>query len=294
MIAILVVLAGAYGTHLLATHHLLGWSGLGPGPRNSGGAPHRARFDRWLAQAGLAGMRPVEFIGVVGTLAMIGGLVALVLFGAWLPALVTAAFTGTFPLAAYRRRRRTRMDKAAQAWPSLIEEIRVLTASAGRSVPQALFEAGARAPVELRDAFDAAHREWLLSTDFAKTIAVLEDQLADPTADTTCETLLVAHEIGGSDLDRRLEALADDRIADVQARKDAAARQAGARFARRFVLLVPIGMAAAGLSVGTGRHAYQSPTGQLLVTLGILLVIGCWVWAGSIMRLPTERRVFER
>ncbi len=145
MIAILVVLAGAYGTHLLATHHLLGWSGLGPGPRNSGGAPHRARFDRWLAQAGLAGIRPVEFIGVVGTLAMIGGLVALVLFGAWLPALVTAAFTGTFPLAAYRRRRRTRMDKAAQAWPSLIEEIRVLTASAGRSVPQALFEAGAGA-----------------------------------------------------------------------------------------------------------------------------------------------------
>ncbi len=186
------------------------------------------------------------------------------------------------------------MERAAQAWPSLIEEIRVLTASAGRSVPQALFEAGARAPVELRDAFDAAHREWLLSTDFSRTIAVLEEQLADPTADATCETLLVAHEIGGSDLDRRLEALADDRVADVQARKDAAARQAGARFARRFVLLVPFGMAAAGLSVGTGRHAYQSDAGQLLVTLGILLVIGCWLWAGSIMRLPAERRVFER
>ena len=60
------------------------------------------------------------------------------------------------------------------------------------------------------------------------------------------------------------------------------------------VLLVPLGMAAAGLSVGTGRHAYQTAGGQLLVTVGLALVIGCWVWAGRIMRLPDDDRVFDR
>ena len=75
--------------------------------------------------------------------------------------------------------------------------------------------------------------------------------------------------------------------------KDAAAKQAGARFARFFVLIVPAGMALAGMSVGTGRQAYQTPTGQLLVVVAIGLVVVCWVWAGRIMMLPEEERVFD-
>ena len=108
----------------------------------------------------------------------------------------------------------------------------------------------------------------------------------------TCETLLVAYTVGGSDLDRRLEALIEDRIQDTQGRKDARARQAGARFARRFVLFVPFGMAIAGMSVGNGRDAFRSATGQTLTLVAVLLVIACWVWAGRVLRLPEEERVF--
>jgi tight adherence protein B len=125
-----------------------------------------------------------------------------------------------------------------------------------------------------------------------RTAAVLKAALADPTADATCETLLVAHEIGGSDIDRRLAALIEDRIQDTQGRKDARAKQAGVRFARRFVLLVPVGMAMAGMSVGEGRAAYATSFGQVMVVIGISVVVACWVWAGRIMRLPEEERVF--
>jgi tight adherence protein B len=121
----------------------------------------------------------------------------------------------------------------------------------------------------------------------------LDQALADPTADAACETLLVAHEVGGTDLDRRLEALIDDRIQDAHGRKDARAKQAGARFARRFVVLVPAGMALAGMSVGNGRAAYATSTGQLLVVVAILLVVACWFWAGRIMTIPREQRVFD-
>jgi tight adherence protein B len=120
----------------------------------------------------------------------------------------------------------------------------------------------------------------------------LKQRLADPTADATCETLLVAHDLGGIDLDRRLAALAEDRLADVEGRKEAQARQAGARFARRFVLIVPFGMALAGMSVGTGRAAYRTAEGQLAVLLALMIIGACWVWAGRIMALPDERRVF--
>jgi tight adherence protein B len=286
---VLALLAGA-GVHLLYTSLVLGVRDLSL-PRASP-ATRRRRRD-WLVQAGLADVPARELAAVVGALAGVGALAAYAMFGGPLPALATALFAGSFPLASYRVRRRARRAAAMDAWPRLLEELRILTASLGRSIPQALFEVGRRAPEELRPAFAAAHREWLLSTDFARTLRVLKAGLADPTADAVCETLLVAHEVGGTDLDRRLEALIEDRVQDTQGRKDARAKQAGARFARRFVLIVPAGMALAGMSVGTGRAAYQTASGQLLVVLAIALVVVCWLWAGRIMVLPEEQRVFD-
>ena len=165
--------------------------------------------------------------------------------------------------------------------------------SMGQSIPQALFEAGRTSPDGWRQAFALAEREWLLTTDFAATTSVLKQGLADPTADAVCETLLVAHELGGSDVDRRLADLIQDRISDLQARKEAASKQAGVRFARRFVLLVPLGMALAGLSIGSGRAAYSSPGGQVAVIVALLAVGVCWAWSGRLLRVESPPRVFR-
>ena len=292
MTAVLLALAAAYGVHLLLSALVLDWTGVAPGPTGA----HRPRAGRrrlqdWLVQAGLESSAPAELAGVVAVLALLGGALAFGLFGGVLPPLVAAAFAATFPIAAARARRERRRLDARDAWPRLIEEIRIGTTTLGRSIPQALVEVGRRAPDEMRPAFEAAHREWLLSTDFERTIAVLKARLADATADTVCETLLVAHAIGGSDVDRALTALVEDRIMDQQGRKDAKSHQAGAVFARRFVLVVPLGMALVGLSIGDGRRAYATSTGQLLVLVGLAIMVACWAWAGQIMRLPAEQRV---
>jgi tight adherence protein B len=284
---VLAVVAAA-GVHLLWTaangeRRLL--PALGDGRRRRG-------VQDWMVQAGLGEVAVGEFVGVVAVLFLVAAVLAYAVFGGAVPAVVVGAFAATFPAASYRRRRATRVAHAQEAWPRMIEEIRILTGSLGRSIPQALFEVGRRGPEELRPAFAAAQREWLLSTDFARTLRVLKDRLADPTADAACETLLIAHELGGADLDRRLAALAEDRIQDTQGRKDARAKQAGVRFARRFVLIVPFGMAIAGMSVGNGRSAYAEPLGQALVVAGVAMTVLCWVWAGRIMRLPEEQRVF--
>lgn len=296
MTAVVVAAAAAYGAFLLYTALALGWQGLAPGPR--GPREPRPTIGRrgrdWLAQAGLAHVAPREFAAVIAVVFVLGASLALLVFGAPLPALVMGGFAASFPVAAYRQRRIATRSVAQDAWPRLIEELRIMTASAGRSIPQALFEVGAAGPSELRPAFGAAEREWLLTTDFERTLRALRDHLADPTCDATCETLLIAHELGGTDVDRRLADLAEDRRQDARFRKDARARQAGVRFARRFVLLVPLGMAAAGLSVGNGRAAYQTPLGQLAVLLAIVMVAACWIWAGRILRLPEEERVFDR
>jgi tight adherence protein B len=290
---LVMTLLGTYGVWLVYTALAYRWRGVLPGPRvDRPKTPSRSAAD-WLAQAGLGDVGVGEFVGVLTCLFILGAIGGLALFGGPVPALASGAFAATFPVASYRARRERRQAEAREAWPRLIEEIRLLTGSLGRSIPQALFDVGRGGPDELRSAFADAEREWLLSTDFPRTLSVLKARLADPSADAVCETLLVAHELGGTDLDRRLAALADDRMQDLQGRKDGLAKQAGVRFARRFVLLVPVGMSLAGLSIGTGRAAYQTATGQTLVLVGLIAIGGCWWWAGRLMRLPQEQRVFH-
>lgn len=289
MIALVLAVIGAVGVALLF-----------PWPMSSRpNAPARRRatastlVSSWMTQAGLTDVAPRELAAAITVLAALGAAAGWVLFAGPLAALTLAVVAAAWPLAAYRRRREARRSVAQEAWPRMLEELRVLTAALGRPIPQALLEVGRRGPVELRPAFDAAEREWAITTDFGRTVQVLKDRLADPTADAALETLLVAHELGGTGLDRRLEALVEDRTLDVQGRKDARAEQAGVRFARRFVLIVPLGMAVVGLQIGDGRAAYRTAAGQLVVVVGVALVAACWWWAGRVMRLPDEQRVFD-
>ena len=289
VLAAIAAILAASGGYLL-------YSSLGGTRGRRGSTPHRSRRERfgdWANQAGLDGVRPAELASAVIALFVVGGLAAYALFGGVLAAAATGAALATSPLATYRARRRARLAQAAEAWPRILEELRLQIGALGRSVPQALFEVGRRVPGEWRPAFAASEREWLLTTDFSRTAAILKERLSDPTADAVFETLLVAHEVGGSDVDGRLADLIEDRVLDLQGRKDARSRQAGLRFARRFVLIVPVGMAVAGLAIGTGRSAYESPGGQLAVVVAVIAVAACWLWSARLMRLPEEPRVFR-
>jgi tight adherence protein B len=282
----------AAGAYLIYTSSAFGWKGRAPALSNR---PRRPKFSprAWLAQAGLGDVNVREAAGATALLFVVGAIGGYLLFGGILPAVVAGLFAGCFPLSWYRSRRRARMAAAAESWPRMLEELRLRTGSLGQSIPQALFETGRNAPADWQPAFAAAEREWLLTTDFPRTVALLKESLADPTVDAVGETLVVAHEVGGGELDARLVDLIEDRILDIQGRRDAQSRQAGVRFARRFVLLVPLGMALAGLTIGAGRSAYQTTGGQLAVVVGLVAVLLCWLWSGRLMQLPAEPRVFR-
>jgi tight adherence protein B len=225
-----------------------------------------------LDRAGLDEVSTGRFLGSVAVAGALGMTVTAAAFGPGLPCLLVGAAAATLPVAAWRRRRATVARSAREAWPRLVEELRVLTAAAGRPIPQALLEVGLRGPDPLRPAFRAAQREWAVSTDFERTVAVLKDRLG--------------HE--------HLRRLAEDRRRDLRDRREAEAKQAGARLARAFVILVPAGMAMAGLNVGDGRAAFRTAWGQAVVVAGIALVGACWWWSSRILRLPEPDRVFDR
>ncbi|MFV0317950.1 MAG: type II secretion system F family protein [Microthrixaceae bacterium] len=246
-----------------------------------------------LASAGLQHVRPRDFVIVSAGAGSAAALAVATVTGVGIPMLVAGVVVAGTPAAVWRRRSVRNREAVAQAWPRMIEEIRIRVGSLGQSIPQALLECEANAPESLRSGFEAARREWNLTTDFPRTVRILKDLFADPTADAVCETLLVVHEVGG-DLDERLDTLAADRRRAQHDRREAAARQAGARVARLFVIIVPAGMAAAGLSLGDGAAAYRSITGQIATAAAVVMIALCWWWAGRIMTTPVEQRVFDR
>jgi tight adherence protein B len=292
LVAFLLALVAAYGVFLLYTALAFRWTGVGVSPSAFGGTRRRRKLEDFLVQAGLENVRVVEFVAVEVVLFLVASAFGWAVYGGAVVPLAVGFAAATVPVASARSRRRARRELAREAWPRMIEEIRMQAVSLGRSIPQALLSVGMRGPEEMRPAFAAAQREWLISTDFGRTLDVLKAQLADPTADAVCETLLIAHEVGGTDVDRRLRALIDDRVQDLQGRKDARSKQAGVRFARLFVLIVPLGMAFAGLAIGDGRAAYASARGQMMILVAFGLMGLCWVWAGHLLKLPEEQRVF--
>lgn len=294
LLAFLLAVVAGYGVFLVYTAVVLDWRGIGVSP-----TPFRRRRSRGnrlaelLAEAGFERIGTVEFLAVSSVLFLLGAGLGWLVFGGVVAPVAAGLAAAATPVGAALSRRNARREQASEAWPRMLEELRLQVVSLGRSVPQALFTVGARGPEELRPAFEAARREWVMSTDFDRTLGVLRARLADATADTVCETLLIAHEVGGTDVDRRLRALVEDRTSDLEGRKDARAEQAAARFARSFVLVVPLGMALVGLTIGSGRAAYATALGQGVVLVAFALIGACWWWASRMLRLPREERVFH-
>ena len=302
MIELLIGVVAALGVHYLFTA-ALGWRGFGLANRHDEAGPSKQPLSRsvpqsvrvWMTQAGIVDVTPLEFVVAAGASALLAGLLTMIVFGAPIPAVAVGLLSSGIPAASYRRRRMVLRTQAREAWPRLIEELRVQTSSVGRSVPAALLTVGKKVDVApMRAAFAIAEREWLLTTDFARTVGVLKAALADPAADSVCETLLVAHDLGGADLDGRLRALIEDRTTDLEERRDAISRQSGVRFARWFTLVVPVGMALVGMTIGDGRDAYRTAAGQFSLLLAVGCTAACWVWAGRIMTLPSQQRVLDR
>ena len=185
------------------------------------------------------------------------------LFGASCCRRVGGAFAARSPSCSARAELERRETASPRAWPAVLEETRVLAGAGGHPIPHALFEAGRRAAargprVVRRRAARVADVDRLRPRPRSAQGRARGGQQRRRVRDPPRSRIRSE----GTGVDRRLEALIDDRLRELDLRRDAMSRQAGARFARRFVLIVPVGMAFVGMSLGTGRAAYQGRGAQ--------------------------------
>ena len=191
----------------------------------------------------------------------------------------------------FLRSRRTRRRRGfAEAWPDAIATL-IAAVRAGVSLPEACVGLTVRGPVELASGFDAFASTYRATGSLEAGLRRLRDELRDPVADRVAVALLMAHEVGGSDLVRVLRTLGDFVREDLRVRKEIEARWSWTVTAARVAAAAPWVVLLMMATRPEAAAAYDSTAGTMVVFGGAVATFLGYRLMLRAARLPEEPRL---
>ncbi len=264
-------------------------------PRASSG-PTTMRWEHTtaelLAQAGIRGLSPRQFVAISAGLGLLVGLLVLAFTGTLSLAGAFVVFASLLPRALVVRRRHGRIHDLRELWPDVVDNL-ASAVRAGMSLPEGLAAVGVRGPVQLRPAFTRFGEDYSATGSFSTCLDRLADELADPVADRIIESLRMAREVGGTDLGRLLRTLSTFLREDARTRAELETRQGWTVNAARLALAAPWIVLLLLATRGQNVQAYDSPTGVLVLVGGGGVSALAYLLMKRIGRLPEEGRVLR-
>ena len=195
--------------------------------------------------------------------------------------LATTSATGLSVRSFALKNRRNLENAALTAWPDILGELQLRIGTLGSPLPIALFTAGKSADSQLKNAFVTAERSFAITGSFDIALSTLRSVLQDQGTRLLTELLSVVKGAPGTDVARLVDELRQDRAAERDRESEYAAKLAGVKFARYFVIAVPVGMMMAGIGIA-GFAPYRTPVGEFAIAGSVVLLIGCWTWASHL------------
>jgi tight adherence protein B len=258
---------------------------LGPrGIRRS--HPVRALLD----EAGHAAVSVRSWAAASSSAAVLGAVVGLLATGTLVMAVLGLVAGGSVPTAVLRRRRLRRIRLTQAAWPDVVDDL-ASAVRAGLPLPEAIVEAGGRAPEVLRHHFTRFGDDLRVEGRFHDALDALKAGLADPVADRVIEALRLARDVGGTDLGRLLRDLSESLRSHARIRQDIEARQSWTVNSARLAVAAPW---LTVLLLATRREAvaaFNSPGGSLLLLFAAVVSVVAYRLMLALGRLPQEKRV---
>lgn len=248
-----------------------------------------SRNQVWLAQAG-AQVSPAQFFLWSAFLGMFALLVFLAVTGVVWVSLPPAVAVAVLPRWYFARRRLRRLGEVHEAWPDGLRHL-VASLRTGLSLAAALDELVRSGPAPLRDAF-ARFPAMSRTLGVDASLALIREELADPTSDRVIEILLVAYERGGSIVPDVLTDLTDATIRDLRTAEEIRTGALEQRINGRIVFVVPwLVLLLLTSRPGPFRDFYASGAGIVVVVIGALVsLLGAWLVA-RLSRDTIEPRV---
>ncbi len=249
----------------------------------------KSRLRNRLAAAGLLSTTPAVFLLVSALLGMAAAAVAIALTG--LPALaaIVGAFAALLPNAVVGWRIRSRRQANRLAWPDVVDHL-VGATRAGLGLPESLAALAESGPAQFRDHFRDFARDYESTGLFGVAVDDLKARLADPVADRILETLRMAREVGGTELPNVLRSLSALLRQEQALRSEVEARQSWIVNAARIGVAAPWIVLLLLSTRPEAAAAYQSPSGLLLLAIGVVVTLVAYRTMIRIGRLPEPRR----
>jgi tight adherence protein B len=249
----------------------------------------RPRLHSWLAETQLPKVRPIHLMLASVGGALVAGALVLTASSTWSVAVVFAAFGAAAPWLLLRRRVTRGRHERRDLWPYVIDDL-ASGIRAGLSLPEAVAAVAERGPLPMRPSFTTFAADYRASGSFSASIDRLAEHLADPVADRVVEALLLAREVGGTDVGRLLRCLGQALRDDARARGEIEARQSWTVNGARLAVCAPWAVLLLLASRSNGIKVYDRPAGLLVLVIGGGLSGLAYILMHRIGRLPAEPR----
>lgn len=258
-------------------------------------ATGRSRLESLQTHLALAGFERVPVVVFLVICAVLGVLAAAgcqAMFGVGALSVIAGLLGAILPLVVVRRRARAARRASRTVWPDVVDHL-VSAVRSGLALPDSVSTLARSGPVATRAAFASFEADYRATGSFGYSADRLKVTLADPVADRLVETLRMARDVGGNDLTRVLRDLAAYLREDASLRAEVEARQGWIMNAARLGVVAPwivLGMLATRTEAA---HAYNTPTGALVILAGLVVTVLAYRLMMLIARLPEEKRWFS-
>ncbi|GFZ84255.1 type II secretion system F family protein [Nesterenkonia alkaliphila] len=261
-----------------------------PAPPKTTTTPRTSRVRRLLDEAGHHRV-PVSAILLSSAGCAAATFVAVFTITTALPvAACFALFAAALPWAMLRWQLRRRRKQLGEVWPDVIDHLRSAVRS-GLSLPEGLIELGHSGPAALREPFAEFGSDWRAGVPMDSALERLKLRLADPVGDRIVLALRMTRELGGTQLGRLLDTLAEVLREASRTRGELEARQSWTVTGAKLAVAAPWAVVLLLSTQPEAAVAYRSGTGTLLLVAGLGVSALSYHLMLRIGSLPAEERV---
>jgi tight adherence protein B len=184
----------------------------------------------------------------------------------------------------------SRSQKENIDWPDVVDNLASAIRS-GLSLGQAMLVLAESAPQELSRPLSVFAQTYRSSGDFKLAMLNLSEQLKSPAADTFAAALIMANDLGGTELGTLLRSLSDSLRTQAALTGEIRARQSWTVNGAKLAIAAPW-LTVAVLSLHSdARQMYFSPGGLwLLQVCALVSVVAYWLMR-RIGKLPNNSRI---
>ena len=200
-------------------------------------------------------------------------------------------FIAIFIFIAQQRGESKRNAAIQGACPELID-ILISGVQSGLSLNESLAGLAVRGPDIFKGEFHKFAESLYVQGDFNKALIEVKESLAHPSFDQIIEALMISRELGGSELLTILRLLGKFIREDLALRREIEVKQNWIKNSAHLSAAAPWILLLLLSTQPATSQAFSTPTGVLILCIGLGLTALAYLWMNSLSRIPVPNRIF--